>query len=255
VPHRPSPPPYRLILFGYIDWNRRLNEVLKALALFPERGRLHLDVYGWLFNTEDAGARVRALGLDGLVTLHGFVPTMQLDAALASAHLAINLRSPTMGEASFSQLQIWAHGLPSLVSPAGWYATLPGETVAFVRPEYEQADLHAHWQALLANPERFVRMGEAGRRHLEAHHTPAAYAHAIIDLAAEAQRCRADAAARQLADRAAIEMSLWLAPAASPDVFRQAATSIALLANGGHDVTTGWSAGPASSVWICPGGA
>jgi len=234
-PRRSWAPPYRLILFGYIDWNRRLNEVLQALALFPERGRLRLDVYGQLFNTEDARARVRALGLDGLVTLHGFVPTTQLDAALAGAHLAINLRSPTMGEASFSQLQIWAHGLPSLVTPAGWYAALPGEVVAFVRPEHEQADLHAHWYALLADPERFVRMGEAGRRHLDAHHTPAAYAHAIIGLAAEAQRCRADAAARQLADRAATEMSVWLPPAASPEVFRQAATSIALLANGGRD--------------------
>ena len=236
VPRRPSPPPYRLILFGYISWNRRLNEVLKALALFPERGRLRLDVYGWLFNTEDARARVRALGLDGLVTLHGFVPTTHLDAALARAHLAINLRSPTMGEASFSQLQIWAYGLPSLVTAAGWYATLPGEAVAFVRPEHEQADLHAHWRALLADPGCFARMGEAGRRHLEAHHTPAAYAHAIIDLATEARRCRADAAARQLADRAATEMSLWLAPAAPPDVFRHAATSIAMLANKGTDV-------------------
>ena len=236
VPRRASAPPYRIILFGYIGWNRRLNEVLKALALFAEHGRLRLDVYGQLYNAEDARARIRALGLDGLVTLHGFVPARQLDAALANAHLAINLRSPTMGEASFSQLQIWAHGLPSLVTPAGWYATLPAEAVAFVRPQREQADLHAHWQALLADPERFARMGEAGRRHLEAHHTPVAYARTIVELAVEATRFRAAAAARQLADRAATLMSLWLAPSASPEVFRPAATSIAALASPGHDV-------------------
>jgi hypothetical protein len=187
-------------------------------------------VYGHLSNIDEVRARVRALGLDGLVTVHGFVPSAQLNAALASAHLAINLRLPTMGEASFSQLQIWAHGLASLVTPAGWYATLPRDAVAFVRPEREQADLHAHWHALLADPERFARMGEAGRRHLAVHHTPAAYVRAIVDLAMEAARFRAGAAAYQLADRAAAEMGAWLGPQPAPEAFRQAATAIALLA-------------------------
>jgi len=224
-------PPYRLVMFGYIDWNRRLNEVLNALAGFPQRDQLRLDVYGRLFNGEDARARLHALGLCPLVTLHGFVPAQQLDAALASAHLAINLRYPTMGEASFSQLQLWAQGLPSLVTPAGWYAALPHDAVAFVRPAYEQEDLHTHWQALLADPQRFARMGEAGRRHVEAHHTPAAYAHAVIDLVAQADRFRACAAAYQLADRAAVEMAAWLGPTASPHALRRAATAVAGLVN------------------------
>ena len=225
-------PPYRLVMFGYLDWNRRLKVVLDALAQFPERDRLRLDIYGSLFNEEDVRAHLESLGLRGVVTLHGFVPAAQLDAALAGAHLAINLRSPTMGEASFSQLQLWAHGLPSLVTPAGWYATLPPDTVAFVRPDRELDDLHTHWRALLADAERFARMGEAGRRHLEAHHTPAAYARAVIDLAAEAERFRAYAAAYQLADRAATKMSAWLGPAASPQAFRRAATAINRLVNG-----------------------
>jgi glycosyltransferase involved in cell wall biosynthesis len=219
-------------MFGYIDWNRRLNGILDALARFPGRDQLRLDVYGWLFNSEDARARLHVLGLHRLVTLHGFIPAQQLDAVLAGAHLAINLRYPTMGEASFSQLQLWAQGLPSLVTPAGWYATLPHDAVAFVRPAYEQEDLHTHWRALLADPQRFARMGEAGRRHVEAHHTTAAYAHAIIDLAVQADRFRACAAAYQLADHAATEMGAWLGREASPHAFRRVATALAGLANG-----------------------
>ena len=62
---------------------------------------------------------VEELRLQDIVTLHGFVPAEALEAALASAHLAINFRFPTMGEASVSQLQIWDHALPSLVTRVG----------------------------------------------------------------------------------------------------------------------------------------
>ncbi len=94
-----------------------------------------------------------------MVTLHGFVPAEDLEAALTSAHLAINLRFPTMGEASVSQLQIWDHALPSLVTRVGWYATLPQETVAFVRPEHEITDIQAHLHAFVDDPGRYAHMG------------------------------------------------------------------------------------------------
>ena len=35
--------------------------------------------------------------------------------------LLINLRYPTMGEASLSQLRIWRHALPSMVTQVGWH--------------------------------------------------------------------------------------------------------------------------------------
>ena len=114
-------------------------------------------------------------------------PLRILEAALASAHLAINLRFPTMGEASVSQLQIWAHALPSLVTRVGWYATLPQETVAFVRPEHEIIDIQAHLRAFVDDPRRYVQMGEDGHRFLQAYHTPGAYVQAIIDAVRDAE--------------------------------------------------------------------
>ena len=71
---------------------------------------------------------------------HGFTSEKKLDEALSQAHLAINLRYPTMGEA-WSQLRIWAHASQS-GSQVGWYATLPPDTVRFVRPDTnEVADI------------------------------------------------------------------------------------------------------------------
>src|SRR5262249_5870772 len=154
----PDRAPYRLIVFGHISRNRGLDVLLQALAEFPARDQFRLDIYGQLWDSEQVLSWISALRLEGLVAVHGFVPEAELDTALACAHLAVNLRYPTMGEASGSQLRIWDHALPSLVTPKGWYASLPEDVVAFVRPDHEIADIQAHLRALLANPACFAKM-------------------------------------------------------------------------------------------------
>jgi hypothetical protein len=202
-------PPFRLVIFGYIGQNRRLESVLKALALSPDRGRFRLDIYGELVCPEQVKEWIRGLGIDELVKLHGFVREAELEAALASAHLAINLRFPTMGEASASQLRIWNHALPSLVTPVGWYAGLPEAAVDFVRPEAEIQDLQTHFKAFLTNPSAFAAKGQYGRRVLEEFHGPEAYAAAILRFAGEVQDFRSRSMAWQLTERVASELSGW----------------------------------------------
>src|SRR6185295_18992235 len=125
---------------------------------------------------------LRTLDLKRQVTLHGFTSEAKLDQALSEAHLAINLRYPTMGEASGSQLRIWSHGLPSMVSKVGWYASLPAEAVAFVRPDANEVlDIQFNLRAFLSSPGAFAVMGELGRRELEAQHTCEQYANTIIE--------------------------------------------------------------------------
>jgi glycosyltransferase involved in cell wall biosynthesis len=227
-------PPYRLIVFGYIGRNRRLDAVLKALAELPEKDQLHLDVYGNILDEEkQLRARIRSLDLKPQVTLHGFAPEAKLDEALAAAHLAINLRYPTMGEASGSQLRIWAHGLPSLVSQVGWYGSLPRNTVAFVRTDdNEVPDIKAHLRAFLANPSSFSEMGERGRKELEEKHTPEQYAKTIVEMAREARDFRARAASFKLAQRAGVLLSEWLGPDPSPEACDNVAREILHLAGG-----------------------
>jgi hypothetical protein len=131
---------------------------------------------------------------------------------LHEAHLAINLRFPTMGEASASQLRIWDHALPSLVTPVGWYARLPPDAVNFVRPEHEQADLHALLDAFLLDPTRFAAQGLAGRRFLERYHGVQAYAQDLVQFAASCGRDRGRVALRDVARRSAIELAKLAGP-------------------------------------------
>jgi len=109
-----------------------------------------------------------------------------LSAALRRADLAINLRYPSMGEASGSQLRIWDAGLPALVTRTGWYAGLPDGTVFFVEPEDEVATLRKNLRAACRDFAPFRRAGQRGRAILEQRHRPDDYARGLLDIAREA---------------------------------------------------------------------
>jgi glycosyltransferase involved in cell wall biosynthesis len=184
LPYDAGPPPPRrawdgtlqLVVFGYLAANRRIESLLEAMATFPDRHRLRLEILGELADPDATATRIEALSLTDIVRVHGFLPEEELDRMLDRSHLAVNLRFPTMGEASGSQLRIWSRGLASLVTRTGWYAELPADAVGFVDPATETADLHDHFARALAHPEALEAMGAAGRRHLEARHHPDLYA-------------------------------------------------------------------------------
>jgi glycosyltransferase involved in cell wall biosynthesis len=205
---RPSDP-YRLIIFGHIGRNRRLAAVLEALSQLRDKDRFHLDIYGEMDDAKSVRQRVQALHLKQLVTVHGYAPANELDQALQAASLAINLRYPTMGEASASQLRIWEHALPSLVTKVGWYGSLSEETVAHVRPDSEVEDIRAHFAAFLQDPERFARIGREGRRYLEQEHDQNKYVETILSLASSTRELNLRQAACDLARRAGGKMGSW----------------------------------------------
>jgi glycosyltransferase involved in cell wall biosynthesis len=227
---KPDGPPFRLVIFGYLGRNRRLQQVLEALSKLSAREQFRLDIYGQvLIDERRLRAEIRSLGLKQLVRLHGYVPEAELDEALSKAHLAINLRYPTMGEASGSQLRIWRHALPSIVSRVGWYATLPAEAVVFVEPEQEVAEIQKQLAAFLADPARFAGMGREGRRILEEQHAPEQYAQSLVDFAARAQSFRPLALASRLAERTGALMGEWLGPLIPERAAKRTATTIAEL--------------------------
>ena len=205
--------PYRIIIFGFLGLNRRLHSCLSALHELPERDQFHLDIYGTIAHADTFHARVDELHLGALVTTHGFVSDVELNEALARSDLALNLRDPTMGEASASQLRIWQYGLPSLVTDIGWYATLPEGTVAKVRPEFESADIQSHLREFIAQPDQYREMGEKGRRHVNEHHTVEAYLDGLWELIESTAASRHREVACWMADRAGHLMQPWFSDA------------------------------------------
>jgi glycosyltransferase involved in cell wall biosynthesis len=230
--NRVGMPPYRLIVFGHLGLNRRVESLVKALAAMPEKEKLRLDIYGEHHSPNELRGLINSSGLQRLVTMHGYVSDAELDDALAKAHLAINLRYPSMGEASASQLKIWDYALPSLVTKTGWYEGLPEDAVAFVRPEHEIADIQRRLRAFLDDPARFAKMGENGRRILESEHNPDKYTRAIIDFVSAAKFHHSRDVAFRLADRAGSEMGDWMDSPLWGDACRKVAEEINALTDG-----------------------
>ncbi len=179
-----SAPPHKLIAFGFIGPNRRLGSLLQALGALPEPGLFSLDIYGTVEDSVGIDLLIDRMGLADQVRVHGFVTTEALTAALDAADMAVNLRYPTMGEASGSQLRIWAHGLPSIVTRVGWYADLPGDAVAFVDPEDEVPGIVRHLLAFHRDPTPYRAAGLRGRAIVNQDHSPGAYADGLLAIAA-----------------------------------------------------------------------
>jgi glycosyltransferase involved in cell wall biosynthesis len=229
---RPATEPYRLTVFGFLGPNRKLPLFLRALAAFPERSRFRLDIFGTMDGQEKMEQLVCRLGLAETVTLHGFVTAPELDAALRETDLVVNLRDPSMGEASGSQLHLWQYGLPSLVTQRAWYGTLPDDTVAFVRPEHVVEDIQRHLAGFLRDPEFYRALGRNSRLHVDKHHSIENYAGALLEVARQAPQFRSQWIARDVARRSAIAMTGWSDASSIDSLSPQVARQIALLTAG-----------------------
>ncbi len=195
LPFRPSthaPParrarngPLQLVQFGYIGPNRRLIQVLEALAPLRDEIPFQFDIMGNVWDHAFIKRRIGELSLTERVTIDGFVAEEQLDARLATAHLVFNLRHPTMGEASGSQLRIWNASAASVVTDRGWYGSQPDDTVFKIPLDGEALALQDLLHRIAADRSVCARIGSAGRARLEARHTPARYAEGIAHVAAQ----------------------------------------------------------------------
>lgn len=152
------------------------------------------------------------------MSLHGFVSDAELDLKLTAADLALNLRYPSMGEASGTQCRLWDYGIPTVVTQVQWYASLPEDSVGFVRPDHEIEDIRAHLESFLAGPEVYAAKGEKGRQELRKY-DPAQYARDRVQFAAQSRTYVPRLAALSLAERTGRETREWLHRNSAPALF------------------------------------
>ena len=175
--------PLKFAQFGYIGPNRRLMQVLDVLGALAGEIDFQFDIMGNVWDPSRVTRHIKALGLQDRVTLHGFVAERELDARLRAAHLIFNLRHPTMGEASGTQLRVWNAAAACVVTDAGWYGSLPEDAVFKIPLADEAQALTRLLRAIAADPAIVEPVGAAGRAQLEARHTPARYAQSIAYVA------------------------------------------------------------------------
>lgn len=202
---RPWQAPWRFVMFGYVNPNRRLESILRALGALKSDIDFHFDLFGTLWDRARVEQWVSEFGLSDRVALHGFVSERQLDTAIGQAHLAFNLRYPTMGEASGGILRSWSVGTPALVTDAGWYATLPSDIAPRIPVADDVNGIIETVRSLAADPDRFRQMGEAARRHVLSQHAPEVYARRLADVLTGVPQAMSRLAARQMMERISLQ--------------------------------------------------
>ena len=192
-----------MVICGFLNSeSRRLCQVLDAMAKFPRRNDLRLNIAGTVSDPRRLALDIERRGLSRCVRVHGFLSERALGRLLEKSHMAINLRWPSVGEASGAQLRFWNHSLPTLVTRTGWYAQQPEDCVLFVDPAREEADLHRHWDAALDHYDVLTRVGMNGHRRLEERHSAETFADALIGFLPSVERYRSRAFVTPLAEHA-----------------------------------------------------
>ena len=206
----PANPPSRsrtssileFVQFGYIGPQRRLFSILSALSRFRDKHPFRLRIFGELWDENAVRAEIRNLRLDDCVSIVGFVAEPVLDGAIAKADLVFNLRYPSIGEASGSQMRIWAAAAPSIVTNTGWYGDLPDNTVVKIEQETEADDIDRVLAALAADRFAYAQTGLNGFTHLAKEHSPESYVDQLLKIEEMAEARRGVLAYRHLTLRA-----------------------------------------------------
>ena len=175
-------PKARLVFgcFGFLGPTKRMASVLAALALV----RRHVDAVLLVVGEgEDVMAAARNAGVADAVIHLGFAPDAQFDALLAAVDVVVNLRHPSMGEASATLVQAMAMARPCIVTRDAWFAELSADTVHFVSHGADEvAQLAEAMQALGTDGAARARLGAAARDWALASTSPEAGARRLSDL-------------------------------------------------------------------------
>jgi rhamnosyl/mannosyltransferase len=155
-----------LLFVGRLRYYKGLHVLLDALPSV----RAELLIGGSGPERERLAAQASQLGIAGRVHFLGDVPDAELPALLRAADLFVlpaHLRAEALG---LAQIEALASGLPCVSTELGTgtsYANLHGVT-GLVVPPGDPAALAKAINELLADDERRLRLGAAGRRRAEA---------------------------------------------------------------------------------------
>ncbi len=172
-----------LMHLGFLTPAKGLSQVVEGLAAARSvgvRARLVLVGEG---DAEGAVQRAaRAAGVDGCVSLTGWVATGRLRELPAAADLGVVVRRPSAGETSAAVLRFLACGTPVAVSALPQFLEFPEPAAPRLTPGCEAAELARLLIAAWRDPSRLASRRGAARECFEQEHTLALSAAAYLEV-------------------------------------------------------------------------
>lgn len=169
----PDPSPIVFACGGQITPAKQIGKVLTALQRLVDAGHnVRLKLIGEPQDDLPLERWVAERNLQNFVTVTGFIDsTAAFEAELATAHVIINLREPTIGETSAVVVRALAQGRPVLVTDHGWYAELP-DCCPKIQPGSVD-DLVKVMTRLATDVEHIQQLGQQGLDLIKNEYAPA----------------------------------------------------------------------------------
>ena len=178
-----APDKISLLTFGEVNPNKRIDKVIEILGenkdladkiIYFIVGREHKDSY-------DVNKFIEKFGLNDVVKVLGYQPKNILNSYISSADICINLRYPTMGESSWSLVQVLLAGKPAIVTRFGWYDELPDACVIKINPDREKEEMPFYLRELCNSRDILIEAGVRARRFAINNFSTEAYCSGLID--------------------------------------------------------------------------
>jgi glycosyltransferase involved in cell wall biosynthesis len=178
-----APDDFLVCSFGHIGagkLNHRLIEAWHESSLAQDP-RCKLVLVGKNWDTA-YGARVqRLVDQSPRVTITGYAPRRVYEQYLASADLAVQLRTMSRGETSGAVLDCLGWGVPLVANANGSNAEYPSDTLALLPDVFGDADLVGTLERLRSDDVERRRLADTGRAYVAQQHDPTAVARQYRD--------------------------------------------------------------------------
>jgi glycosyltransferase involved in cell wall biosynthesis len=195
-----------MLTFGGVIPNKRIDKVIKVLGENPDLAEKVIYAIIGKENRNHYNIRplIEKYGLNS-VRMLGYQPKEVLIDYISACDIGMNLRNPTLGESSWSLIQMLFAGKPAFVTKSGWYDELPDEVVVKIDPENEEEILSASIKALCSDKGLYSSMGLSAKRFAQDNFSTDAYCKKLIDFVVEVKQ---HMMALRLIDTVSTELSL-----------------------------------------------
>lgn len=116
--------------FGFASKNKRILQILDALALYKKRfGDTFLYMIVGKVQEECIKSKIKETGLEKNTIITGFTELDDFKCYMGACDIALNLRYPTQGESSGSLHRLLGMGKPVMVTDIGSFQEYPDDVV------------------------------------------------------------------------------------------------------------------------------
>jgi glycosyltransferase involved in cell wall biosynthesis len=150
--------------FGHATSNKRILQILEALALLKKRkgGNFHFYIVGKVTDLPIEN-KLKEFGLTDNVTVTGFTTLEDFKTYMGSCDICFNLRYPTQGESSASLHRMLGLGKIVIVTNIGSFEGYPDDIVYKVRyDDNEVLDIYNILSDLFSNHDKVNQYGSRG---------------------------------------------------------------------------------------------